>query len=293
MTALFSIQDLPRLGPERVSLVTQAKAKRRRAVSPLNGMGRMFVVAADHTARGATGAGSNDMAIANRLDLLSRLVTVLRRPEVNAVLGSADVLEELLLLGALDRKVVFGTMNRGGLQGAEFELDDRFTAYTPEALANSGFDGGKMLLRMDPGDAGTVRTLESCATAVDRLAGHSLMAMVEPFMSRRQNGQVSNELTADAMARAIGVASGLGSTSAHMWLKVPIVPDLPRALEATTLPTLILGGEVPEDQDRMLDAWRAALTLPTVYGFVVGRPALFPRDHDVEGAIDAMIGLMR
>ena len=45
------------------------------------------------------------------------------------MLGTPDILDDLLLLGALEGKVVIGSMNRGGLQGAGFELDDRFTAY--------------------------------------------------------------------------------------------------------------------------------------------------------------------
>ena len=51
----------------------------------------------------------------------------LSRPGVDGVLGTADVLDDLLLMGALEGKVVIGSMNRGGLQGATFELDDRFT----------------------------------------------------------------------------------------------------------------------------------------------------------------------
>ena len=53
----------------------------------------------------------------------------LSRPGVNGVLGTPDILEDLLLLGALDGKVVIGSMNRGGLAGTAFEIDDRFTAY--------------------------------------------------------------------------------------------------------------------------------------------------------------------
>ena len=48
---------------------------------------------------------------------------------MNGVLGTPDVLEDLLLLGALDDKVAIGSMNRGGLAGAVFGLDDRFTSY--------------------------------------------------------------------------------------------------------------------------------------------------------------------
>src|ERR1019366_3350772 len=57
--------------------------------------------------------------------------------------------EDLLLLGALDGKIVLGSMNRGGLRGAEFELDDRLTGYTASAITEMGFEGGKMLLRID------------------------------------------------------------------------------------------------------------------------------------------------
>jgi hypothetical protein len=62
-------------------------------------------------------------------DLLGRLAEALARPGVDGVLGTADVLEDLLLMGCLDGLLVIGSMNRGGLQGASFELDDRFTAY--------------------------------------------------------------------------------------------------------------------------------------------------------------------
>ena len=56
-------------------------------------------------------------------------------PGVDGVLGSPDVLEELALLGALDGKLAFGTMNRGGIMGARWELDDRMTAYDAEGIA--------------------------------------------------------------------------------------------------------------------------------------------------------------
>ena len=78
------------------------------------------------------------MAMADRGELLDRLVTALRRPGVDGVLGTPDVLEDLLLLGALDDKVAIGSMNRGGLQGSVFELDDRFTAYDAATVAADG-----------------------------------------------------------------------------------------------------------------------------------------------------------
>ena len=87
-----------------------------------------------------------------------RCILVDDRPGVNGVLGSADVLEDLLLLGALDGKVVIGSMNRGGLADTVFEIDDRFTGYDAAAVGRMGFDGGKMLMRIDPDDPASAAT---------------------------------------------------------------------------------------------------------------------------------------
>ncbi len=233
------------------------------------------------------------MAIANRADLLERMSLALSRPGVDGVLGTADIIEDLLLLGALDGKVVIGSMNRGGLAGTIFEIDDRFTGYDAAAIARMGFDGGKMLFRIDPNDPATARTMESCARAVSDLAARGLMAMVEPFISHRVDGRVHNDLSPEAVTRSITVASGLGTTSAYTWLKVPVVEDMERVLAASTLPTLLLGGEVSADQNAAFGRWHRALQMPTVHGLVVGRTLLFPPDDDVIGAVDTAVSLMR
>ena len=72
-------------------------------------------------------------------------------------------------------------MNRGGLMGARWELDDRMTAYDAESIAEGGLDGGKVLLRIADDDAGTAPTLEACAQAVSALARRGLPIMVEPL----------------------------------------------------------------------------------------------------------------
>lgn len=288
-------EDLRMLVETRVhrpGAVAEAAAARVRPASLLGDHGRLMMIAADHPARGALRAGDRAMAMGDRADLLDRLVLALSRPGVNGVLGTPDVLEDLLLLGALDGKVVVGSMNRGGLAGTVFEIDDRFTAYAASGIAASGFEGGKMLTRIDAGDPTTVATLQACADAVTELAGHGLMAMVEPFISHRVDGRVRNELTADAMARAMTVAAGLGGTSAHTWLKVPIVEEMERAMAATTLPAVILGGEVSADPDRAFADWSKALALPTVQGLVIGRSLLYPADDDVAVAVDTAVGLL-
>jgi hypothetical protein len=276
----------------RPDAIEQAARNRRRPKSILGEHGRLMIIAADHPARGALRAGADPLAMANRFDLLDRLRTALARPGVNGVLGTPDVLEDLLLLGALDDKVVIGSMNRGGLAGTSFEIDDRFTAYDAVGIAGAGFEGGKMLLRIDPADPGTVSTLESCGNAVTALAARRRIAMVEPFISHRVDGRVRNELTAEAMIRACTVSAGLGNTSAYTWLKVPVVPEMERVMAATTLPALILGGEVSDDTDRTYARWAEALDLPTVHGLVIGRSLLYPASGTVAGAVDRAVGLL-
>ncbi|MGB3764367.1 MAG: deoxyribose-phosphate aldolase, partial [Ornithinimicrobium sp.] len=248
--------------------------------------GRMLLVAADHPARGALGVRTDPMAMAGRADLLERLHVALERPGVDGVLGTPDILDDLLLMGALESKVVIGSMNRGGLQGASFELDDRFTGYSAAEIARRGLDGGKMLTRICLDDPGTVSTLEASARAVTELAEHRMMAMVEPFLSVRVGGRVKNLLDPDSTIKSIHIAAGLGASSAYTWMKLPVVDDLPRVMEATTLPTLLLGGDPQGDPEDTYASWGKALELPAVRGLVVGRALLYPPDGDVAAAVD-------
>jgi hypothetical protein len=277
------------LRPERVA---EAAARRARAPSVVGPSGRLVIVAADHPARGSLRAGRRTLAMADRAELLERLCVALGRPGVGGVLGTADVLEDLLLLGALEGKVVIGSMNRGGLAEAVFEMDDRFTGYDAAAIARAGFDGGKMLLRIDPDDPATAATMEACARAVSDLAGRKLMAMVEPFITHRVDGRVSNDLSPEAMIRALTIASGLGTTSAYTWLKVPVVDDMERVMSASTLPAVLLGGEVPDDPELAFAGWQKALRLPNVMGLMAGRSLLYPADGDVAAAVDTAVSLL-
>ncbi|MBE6476591.1 MAG: deoxyribose-phosphate aldolase [Propionibacteriaceae bacterium] len=273
--------------PERIS---RALALRPRA--DLAATNRLLVIACDHPARGALGAGSDPMAMASREDLLRRCVTALSRPGVNGFLGSADLIEDLALLGALDGKLVWGSMNRIGLQGAAFEIDDRFGGYDARGIVTAGLNGGKMLTRIDYDDPATARTLEASAHAIDALADRGLNAMIEPFISRREDGRVVNDLSTDAVIRSIAVAQGLGHSSAHTWLKLPSVADMDRVMESTTLPSLILGGEVSENPEAARASWGRALALPNVRGLVIGRSLLYPPDDNVEAAVDNAVELL-
>ena len=295
MTHALRIGDLTHVRARRPEAIAEAAAARTRR--PLLGdTGRLLILAADHPARGALDVGDRRMAMADRTDLLERLCLALSRPGVDGVLATADILDDLLLLGALENKVAVGSMNRGGLAGAVFELDDRFTGHRAQDLARRRFDAGKLLLRIDYDDPASVATLHAAARAVDEMAAHRLPVFVEPFVTRRVDGRLRNDLSPQAVTRSIAIASGLGGDSAYTWLKVPVTPnpeDMAEVLAATTLPTVLLGGDVnPRDPDAVWDAWRRALRLPTVRGLVAGRSLLYPADGDVAAAVDTAVELL-
>jgi DhnA family fructose-bisphosphate aldolase class Ia len=282
------ITDLRATDPQAVERAWQTRVTR----AAMRGKGRLMIVAADHPARGALAVGSRPTAMNSRTDLLDRLRAALADPGVDGVLATADILDDLLLLGALEDKVVFSSMNRGGLAGATFELDDRMTAATAEATAAAKMNGGKMLCRIDLDDPGTVATLTSCARAVDELAARGLIAMLEPFMSSRVDGKVCNDLSPNAVIKSVHISQGLGSTSAYTWMKLPVVDEMDRVMESTTLPTLLLGGD-PADPDEAFASWEKALGLPSVRGLIVGRTLLYPADDDVSSAVATAVSMVR
>ncbi|NQX17415.1 deoxyribose-phosphate aldolase [Rathayibacter sp. VKM Ac-2857] len=283
--------ELRRLRAEDPAAVARALAGRRRRPL-LGGDGRLLLVAADHPARGALGVRGDAMAMADRYDLLDRLATALSRPGVDGVLGTPDIIDDLALLGLLDDKVVVGSMNRGGLRGASFEMDDRFTGYDIDGIVRDGLDFAKTLLRINLADAGSVATLEANAAAVTAAAAARVPIMLEPFLSEWIDGAVVNDLSADAVITSIAIASGLGSSSACTWLKLPVVPEMERVMAATTLPTLLLGGDPTGSPDETYASWGAALALPGVRGLVVGRTLLYPADGDVAAAVDTAAALV-
>ena len=84
--------------PERIA--ERARARQRRPL--LGDAGSLFLIAADHAARGVLKAGDRALAMADRRELLERILTALEQPGVDGLLGSPDVIEDLLLLDALD-----------------------------------------------------------------------------------------------------------------------------------------------------------------------------------------------
>lgn len=266
------------------SLQSALKGRRRREL--VGDDGNLLIVAVDHTARGMLAAGSDPLAVADRYTLLDRVMRALRVPGVDGVMASADILEELAWLGALDGVVAIGTMNRGGIIGARWELDDRLTAYDADHIEEFGLDGGKTLLRIEDTDAGVARTLEMVAALSTELADRKLLNMIEPLPYVIDDaGRARLDSSTERLIKVVAIASGLGSSSAYTWLKLPASPDMDQVAGATSMPIVMLGGDPGADAARTFAGWKAAMKEPNVRGLVAGRALVYPEDGDVEGAV--------
>src|ERR1700730_14944312 len=119
---------------EHPEAIAEALQGRRRRLSPLSESGTIFLIDAAHPPGGSLKGGDDRPDMADRGDLLRRLLIALERPSVDGLVGTPDLVEDLALLGALEDKVVFGCMNRGGLARSAVELDDRFNAQTADEI---------------------------------------------------------------------------------------------------------------------------------------------------------------
>ncbi|HEU0094476.1 MAG TPA: deoxyribose-phosphate aldolase [Vicinamibacteria bacterium] len=264
------------------------RRKRRKTLAP---DGRLVLAAVDHPARGVNEIRGDALAMGDRHQYLARARRVLDDPDLDGIMATPDILEELLILSHLERKkkgkgfldgrVIVGSMNRGGLAGTAFEMDDTFTSMSAARIAELGFDGGKMMYRLDPQDPASGRTIQACAQALNDLRKHGLPGFLEPLgVARETKGYVPAK-DAATLVRQCGIAAGLGESSVHLWLKVPIVDDLARVCRATTLPLLLLGGPARGTAEETLRDFATALAAGArIRGAIIGRNLLYPGDAD-------------
>ncbi len=286
-----TLDELTEIRTRRPQLIASEarRRRRRRAIAP---DGRLVLAALDHPGRGVNAIRDDALAMGDRQQYLARARRVLEDPDLDGIVATPDVIEELLMLSHLERKrasrgsfldgrVLVGSMNRGGLAGTSFEMDDAFTSMTAARIAELRLDGGKMMYRIDSDDPASGRTLQACAEALNDLRRRRLAAFLEPLgVSRQPMGYVAAK-DAGTLVRHCGIAAALGESSVHVWLKVPIVDDMERVCRATTLPLLLLGGPArgtPEETLR--DFARALGAGPRVRGAIVGRNLLYPGGAD-------------
>lgn len=288
---LARLTDLRVQSPDIVAQEATARKLRRN----LTLKGRLVILAADHPARMVTSVGQDPLLMGDRLQFLGRIMRVLTCREVDGVMGTPDVIDEIFLAnylyreatGAslLDERLLIGSMNRGGLAATVFEMDDTMTGYSVPGVLRLRLDGAKVMFRLDPNSVDSAKTIVYCAEAI-RQCGHArLPIFVEAYPVELREGTYRLRGTPEALVKVVGVAAGLGDTSAYTWLKLPYMDGYEKVARATTCPILLLGGPAKGDPTHTMREFYSGLQAgPNVRGALVGRNALFPGADDPRAA---------
>jgi len=161
----------------------------------------------------------------------------------DGILASRQPLEDLVDSGAVGPgQRTYLSINRTGLAGSAFELDDRLVT-SVAAAAGEGFTGIKHMTRIDLGDRLTAPALELLGQVIDDARSAGMEAMIEALSW--SDGTMARET--DAIVAAAVIAHDLGAPL----LKVP-VPDVApgreriaavaRVVGSVGVPVLFLGG---------------------------------------------------
>ncbi|MDR9366800.1 MAG: hypothetical protein RI575_15800 [Balneolaceae bacterium] len=246
------------------------------------------IVAADHPARGSLKAGDDALAMADRQDLLGRLMQILQSDWVDGVLGSMDIVEDLLILhglkseageGFLDNKLLIASLNRGGLPGSAWELDDPITGPNASTCVQYGLDAAKMLLRVHMDDERSLNTIRYCADGIRDMNTIDRPIFIEPLPVVPTGNGYRVDADPEKLIQLMSVCSALGDSSRNVWLKIPYTEQFDRVVASTTLPTVILGGGASRSKQEFLDNLRRAMdTGRQVRGTMIGRNMLYPKD---------------
>lgn len=286
-SVLEKINEIRVSDPECSSRAAMARKRRKN----LAGDGKLNILAADHPARRVTKVGDDPLRMADRHGYLARIVRVLQSDVVDGVMATMDVLEDLLVLhhlvlesggpALLDNRLLIASLNRGGLAGAIWEMDDPITGTSPANCAALNLDGAKLLLRICDDEPNSLDTMLYCSDAISEMNVLGLPTFLEPLPVVKEKNNYKVVKAADALARIVGVASALGDSSRHLWLKLPYCENYEVVAGATTLPILLLGGESAGDATPLLREISAGLTAGSnVRGALVGRNVLYPGDED-------------
>lgn len=194
----------------------------------------MLILAADHRPRGV-------MTIEAYAPYVAALAAAL--PACDGILASRQPLQDLVACGAVtaDQRTYL-SINRTGLAGSAFELDDRLVT-SVTAAADEGWTGIKHMTRIDLGDGHTAAALELLGQVLDDARAAGLEALIESLSW--SDGRMAR--ATDAVVMAAVIAHDLGAQV----LKVPVPDEAPgrdrsaavaRVVASVGVPVLFLGG---------------------------------------------------
>lgn len=283
-------------------LIEKIAASRKRRPA-LTTDGRLTILAADHPARMVTRVGDDPVRMGDRHELLSRILRVVTSPEIDGIMGTPDIIEELMVVdylyqeaggeSFLANKVLLGCMNRGGLAGVSFEMDDRMTAYTAPGIKKMRLDGAKIMFRLEVTESASGLTIEYCSKVINELADLGIPVFLEALAVVKEGGAYKTRKNSEDLIKVIGVASGLGYTSAMTWLKIPYCDNYEAVARATTCPILMLGGESKGDPTPTIEEFAKGMKAgPTIRGALVGRNVTFPGNDDPRAVACAINGIV-
>jgi DhnA family fructose-bisphosphate aldolase class Ia len=230
-----------------------------------------LLLAADHRARGV-------ITVERYTDYLGAIEAAL--PAADGILASAQPLRDLVTRGSVTAgHRTYLSLNRTGLAGARWELDDRLVA-SVERAAVDGWTGVKVMTRIDLGDPATSAQLELLGRVLEEAARAGLEVLVEAVTWRDR--QMSR--STDDIVHAAVVAHDMGAPL----LKVPVpavgegaaVADaIGRVVASVGVPVLFLGGP-REGADPAGHAVADAVAVATGggAGMAIGRTLLLDPD---------------
>jgi len=288
-----SITDIRVASPEVVKIEAQERVRRKKLAGD---DGKLTILAADHPARHITKSGDAPLIMGNRHSYLGRLLRVITSPSFDGVMGTPDIIEDLFIVNHLvkkaggpsflDNKVILGCMNRGGLSGVVFEMDDRFTGFTAHSIHELGLDGAKVMFRLEPNSPESGKTIMYCANAVNECVAHGISIFIEPLAAEKTEEGYKVKKETDAIIKVIGVASALGGTSMNTWLKVPYCENYELVAKSTSLPMLMLGGSSQIDPTPTINEFVSGMSAgASIRGALVGRNVHHPANGDDPFAI--------
>jgi len=249
----------------RPNVVTARLQSRRRRDHPIPVDGQLVLIAGNQTVDPRTGN------VVDRRELLDRLVEALSVPDIDGVVASADLLEELTLLNVLERRLAIcsGPGEQQGVAGS--------------TIVQSNFDAAHI--------ATSGQRCVAISEQVSNLQASGVPALID--LVQGADAEVA-EFDTDwrDWIGPFQAASRSVSTGAGVWFTLPSIVGMSTLAGQTAFPVLVRDTDIPIDPSAWATLFDRELPL-TVRGMVIGVSGLFPMDDSVASATEAIATSVR